>query len=225
MRDDKRRGLFKKKTGKQQSVDDSSMDTLSKAGTSFMRRQSSETNLANTLTSIQENHSNKPNTPAKSGFKSPFKNLLKKSGKSRTTSPFSHKGGQQSLDFSEESDFDTSGGMGPEFMVDPRSPRGKSFRKTMSEESYSSDAGDGEGGDSHDLEANMDIIDEYYYAIRVFPGQDPSLIYIGWVTPQFHEYSGEFDMKKVRNVVVCTLDIEYQVKARLVWCIIMIHKS
>ena len=60
----------------------------------------------------------------------------------------------------------------------------------------------------------MDIIDEYYYGVRVFPGQDPSNVYIGWVTPQFKENKAEFDIKDVRNVVVCTLDQDLQLKSR-----------
>jgi len=34
--------------------------------------------------------------------------------------------------------------------------------------------------DFRDLETNMDIIDEYYYGVRIFPGQDPSQVYHGY---------------------------------------------
>jgi len=30
--------------------------------------------------------------------------------------------------------------------------------------------------DFRELEMNMDIIDEYYYGVRIFPGQDPSQV-------------------------------------------------
>jgi len=40
--------------------------------------------------------------------------------------------------------------------------------------------------------------------------------YIGWVTPQFRMYNSTFDMKKIRNVVVCSLDMENQIKSRSV---------
>jgi len=73
--------------------------------------------------------------------------------------------------------------------------------------------------DFRDLEMNMDIIDEYYYGVRIFPGQDPSQIYIGWVTPQFHMYNSTFDMKRIRNVVVCSLDMDNQIKSRFYWMI------
>jgi len=32
--------------------------------------------------------------------------------------------------------------------------------------------------DFRELETNMDIIDEYYYGVRIFPGQDPSQVTI-----------------------------------------------
>ena len=65
-------------------------------------------------------------------------------------------------------------------------------------------------------EMDMDMIDEYYYGVRIFPGQDPSQVYVGWVTPHFHTFTSEFDMKKVRNVVVCSLDANFQLKSRCV---------
>jgi len=51
--------------------------------------------------------------------------------------------------------------------------------------------------DFRDLEMNMDIIDEYYYGVRIFPGQDPSQVspathmavarvFRGWVRPNAH---------------------------------------
>lgn len=27
-------------------------------------------------------------------------------------------------------------------------------------------------------------VDEYYYGVRIFPGQDPANVWVGWVTPQ-----------------------------------------
>jgi len=41
-------------------------------------------------------------------------------------------------------------------------------------------------------------------------------IYIGWVTPQFRMYNSTFDMKKIRNVVVCQLDMDNAIKSRFV---------
>ncbi|KAL4003146.1 RIH domain family protein [Acanthocheilonema viteae] len=37
-----------------------------------------------------------------------------------------------------------------------------------------------------------DKIDEFYYAIRIFPGQDPANVWVGWVTPKYHFYAERF---------------------------------
>ncbi|XP_072425167.1 ryanodine receptor 3 isoform X3 [Chiloscyllium punctatum] len=42
----------------------------------------------------------------------------------------------------------------------------------------------------------------YCYAVRIFAGQDPSLVWIGWVTPDYHYYGKSFDMNKNRTVTV-----------------------
>ncbi|KFO32898.1 Ryanodine receptor 3 [Fukomys damarensis] len=41
-----------------------------------------------------------------------------------------------------------------------------------------------------------------YYAIRIFPGQDPSCVWVGWVTPDYHLYSEKFDLNKNCTVTV-----------------------
>jgi ryanodine receptor 2 len=40
--------------------------------------------------------------------------------------------------------------------------------------------------DDLELQAIIDYVDEYYYGVRVFPGQDPLKIYVGWTTSRFH---------------------------------------
>uniref|UniRef100_A0A914PXF9 B30.2/SPRY domain-containing protein n=1 Tax=Panagrolaimus davidi TaxID=227884 RepID=A0A914PXF9_9BILA len=40
---------------------------------------------------------------------------------------------------------------------------------------------------------NKKFIDEYYYGVRIFPGQDPANVWVGWVTPQYHSYSTTFN--------------------------------
>ena len=47
--------------------------------------------------------------------------------------------------------------------------------------------------DDMELQAIMDYVDEYYYGIRVFPGQDPSNIYVGWTTSRFHSSSSKIN--------------------------------
>nr|XP_033808279.1 ryanodine receptor 3 isoform X2 [Geotrypetes seraphini] len=42
----------------------------------------------------------------------------------------------------------------------------------------------------------------YYYSVRVFAGQDLSSAWIGWVTPDYHLYSDNFDLSKNCTVTV-----------------------
>uniref|UniRef100_A0A671NLP0 Ryanodine receptor 1-like n=1 Tax=Sinocyclocheilus anshuiensis TaxID=1608454 RepID=A0A671NLP0_9TELE len=46
----------------------------------------------------------------------------------------------------------------------------------------------------------------YYYSVRVFAGQEPSGVWVGWVTPDYHQYDPHFDLGKVRNVTVTVGD-------------------
>jgi ryanodine receptor 2 len=116
-----------------------------------------------------------------------------------------------SSEYSEESDLES---LGPGVSINQvSSGMNRLKKKRDSQASYTSEMMESES-DFRELELNMDIIDEYYYGVRIFPGQDPSQIYIGWVTPQFHMYSSTFDMKKIRNVVVCSLDMDNQIKSR-----------
>ncbi|XP_047657475.1 ryanodine receptor 3 isoform X4 [Tachysurus fulvidraco] len=45
-------------------------------------------------------------------------------------------------------------------------------------------------------------ITKYFYSVRVFAGQDPASIWVGWVTPDYHYYSKNFNLSKVRTVTV-----------------------
>ncbi|XP_077587326.1 ryanodine receptor 3-like isoform X2 [Stigmatopora nigra] len=42
----------------------------------------------------------------------------------------------------------------------------------------------------------------YYHCVRVFAGQDPACIWVGWVTPDYHYYSNNFALSKTRTVTV-----------------------
>uniref|UniRef100_H9G5Z5 Ryanodine receptor 1 n=1 Tax=Anolis carolinensis TaxID=28377 RepID=H9G5Z5_ANOCA len=42
----------------------------------------------------------------------------------------------------------------------------------------------------------------YYYSVRIFAGQEPTCVWVGWVTPDYHQYDMNFDLTKVRNVTV-----------------------
>ena len=43
---------------------------------------------------------------------------------------------------------------------------------------------------------------KFSYAVRVFPGQDPAEIFVGWVTPGYHHHSVTFDPETTRAVKV-----------------------
>ncbi|XP_066971316.1 ryanodine receptor isoform X18 [Macrobrachium rosenbergii] len=48
----------------------------------------------------------------------------------------------------------------------------------------------------------LKLMNEYFYGVRIFPGQDPAHVYIGWVTTQYHIHDTAFDQSKVRSVIV-----------------------
>uniref|UniRef100_A0A3P8SE98 Ryanodine receptor 3 n=1 Tax=Amphiprion percula TaxID=161767 RepID=A0A3P8SE98_AMPPE len=53
------------------------------------------------------------------------------------------------------------------------------------------------------LQKKMEVLTmEYYHSVRVFAGQDPSSVWIGWVTPDYHYYSKNISLSKMRTVTV-----------------------
>ncbi|KAA8581146.1 hypothetical protein FQN60_002727 [Etheostoma spectabile] len=42
----------------------------------------------------------------------------------------------------------------------------------------------------------------HYYSVRIFPGQEPSSVWVGWVTSDFHQYDPGFDLHNVQTVTV-----------------------
>ncbi|KAM6969596.1 LOW QUALITY PROTEIN: ryanodine receptor 3 [Tautogolabrus adspersus] len=42
----------------------------------------------------------------------------------------------------------------------------------------------------------------YYHSVRVFAGQDPAVVWVGWVTPDYHYFSNNFNLSKNRTVTV-----------------------
>ena len=53
---------------------------------------------------------------------------------------------------------------------------------------------------------SLDLMNEFFYGVRIFPGQDPNLVYVGWVTTQYHIHSHDFTQDMVRTVTVQQLD-------------------
>ncbi|XP_043961667.1 ryanodine receptor 3 isoform X1 [Gambusia affinis] len=45
-------------------------------------------------------------------------------------------------------------------------------------------------------------ITTYYHSVRVFAGQDPATVWMGWVTPDYHYYSKNFSLSKTQTVTV-----------------------
>uniref|UniRef100_A0A8K9UFG8 Ryanodine receptor 3 n=1 Tax=Oncorhynchus mykiss TaxID=8022 RepID=A0A8K9UFG8_ONCMY len=46
------------------------------------------------------------------------------------------------------------------------------------------------------------FITTYYHSVRVFAGQDPASVWVGWVTPDYHYHSKQFSLNKTRTVTV-----------------------
>ncbi|KAM6354670.1 ryanodine receptor 2 [Podargus strigoides] len=42
----------------------------------------------------------------------------------------------------------------------------------------------------------------YYYSVRIFPGQEPANVWVGWITSDFHQYDTSFDLERVHTVTV-----------------------
>ncbi len=55
---------------------------------------------------------------------------------------------------------------------------------------------------------------QYYYSVRIFPGQEPSSVWVGWVTSDFHQYDLNFELHNVRTVTVTLGDEKGKVHER-----------
>jgi ryanodine receptor 2 len=42
--------------------------------------------------------------------------------------------------------------------------------------------------------------------VRIFPGQDPTHVYVGWVTTQYHLHTKEFNQSCVRKSTITIAD-------------------
>ncbi|XP_075890924.1 ryanodine receptor 2 isoform X2 [Nelusetta ayraudi] len=57
-------------------------------------------------------------------------------------------------------------------------------------------------GDDRDEYEFLMQASTYYYSVRIFPGQEPSSVWVGWVTSDFHQYDPGFELHNVRTVTV-----------------------
>ncbi|CAH0546152.1 unnamed protein product [Brassicogethes aeneus] len=61
------------------------------------------------------------------------------------------------------------------------------------------------GNEIYDAEC-LKLINEYFYGVRIFPGQDPTHVYVGWVTTQYHLHSKDFNQSQVLKASVMITD-------------------
>lgn len=61
------------------------------------------------------------------------------------------------------------------------------------------------GNEMFDAEC-LKLINEYFYGVRIYPGQDPTHVYVGWVTTQFNLHTKEFNRNKVRHAAIMMED-------------------
>lgn len=53
--------------------------------------------------------------------------------------------------------------------------------------------------------------------MRIFPGQEPANVWVGWITSDFHQYDTGFDLDRVRTVTVTLGDEKGKVHERWVF--------
>ncbi|XP_023378135.1 ryanodine receptor 2, partial [Pteropus vampyrus] len=70
-------------------------------------------------------------------------------------------------------------------------------------------------GDRDDHDCLMQT-STYYYSVRIFPGQEPASVWVGWITSDFHQYDTGFDLDRVRTVTVTLGDEKGKVHERKV---------
>ncbi|XP_050357853.1 ryanodine receptor isoform X1 [Nymphalis io] len=81
-------------------------------------------------------------------------------------------------------------------------------RKQMTTGALSAAATETVGNEIFDADC-LKLINEYFYGVRIFPGQDPTHVYIGWVTTQYHLHSKDFNQNKVtKSSVIITDDYD-----------------
>lgn len=60
------------------------------------------------------------------------------------------------------------------------------------------------------------FVSQYYYSVRVLPGQEPFNVWVGWVTSNFHHHEAAFDPDRVHTVTVTLGDDSGKVQERSV---------
>ncbi|XP_023317849.1 ryanodine receptor isoform X1 [Trichogramma pretiosum] len=94
----------------------------------------------------------------------------------------------------------------PEMKIVPPAIPERSAPKNMSV-NLSGSGVESIGNEIYDAEC-LKLMNEYFYGVRIFPGQDPTHVYVGWVTSQYHLHSKEFNLSKVRKASVSVISHE-----------------
>lgn len=94
--------------------------------------------------------------------------------------------------------------LSPYFQTDLRTSPPQPERpvnKVMTVNSLAPQAIESIGNEVYDTEC-LRLINEYFYGVRIYPGQDPTHVYVGWVTTQYNLHSTEFNRDKVQRASV-----------------------
>ncbi|XP_055857540.1 ryanodine receptor isoform X7 [Episyrphus balteatus] len=92
----------------------------------------------------------------------------------------------------------------------PAAPERQAGPKAMSGGNLGNPSVESSGNEMFDADC-LRLINEYFYGVRIFPGQDPTHVYVGWVTTQYHLHSKEFNKSKVRCASVVIEDYYEQI--------------
>ncbi|KAJ0060966.1 hypothetical protein NL108_003272, partial [Boleophthalmus pectinirostris] len=87
-------------------------------------------------------------------------------------------------------------------------------RLSMPVEFYSADMILDDQPPKEDGTVDYGSITMYYHSVRVFAGQDPASVWVGWVSPDYHYYSKNFGLSKTRTVTVTLGDERGRVHER-----------
>ncbi|OQV16827.1 Ryanodine receptor [Hypsibius exemplaris] len=106
-----------------------------------------------------------------------------------------------------------SGGM----MMDGDSPR-VAFGGFDQDQYGRSSSADTRAEDLHEGKNSLfEMFSEFHYGVRIFPGQDPKFVYIGWVTSDFHRAESPFSLEQIRRAEMKVLDVGGQLKHHCVF--------
>lgn len=127
-------------------------------------------------------------SPKQNRSKSPFK-LLTKLSREQSPNQKNLKNVEQKAKFSRSSEYNTnqtSYQNNQEFFFDKQQSgydptRDDTFGMPENDPAYPLME-----NDDMELQAIMEYVDEYYYGVRIFPGQDPAKVFVGWTTSRFH---------------------------------------